>query len=54
MKTLQFISYPIANPQHGGQLRCAALKAALGSAGLETAAISVFDAGYYQDFSTSC
>lgn len=51
MKTLQFISYPITEPQHGGQLRCSALKTALSSAGFETASISIFDAAHYQDFS---
>ena len=53
MKTLHFLSYPITNPQHGGQLRCAALQAALRRAGFETASISVFDIAHYQDFSAS-
>lgn len=51
MKTLQFISYPITNPQHGGQLRCAALKAALRAGGIEAESMSVFDPAYYQEFS---
>lgn len=49
MKTLQFSSYPISVPQHGGQLRVAAMKKSLSDAGIETASIAVFDAAHYRD-----
>lgn len=50
MKTLQFSSYPIVLPQHGGQLRVAAMKNALAAAGFKTSSISVFDGMLYRDF----
>ena len=50
MKTLQLSSYPVALPQHGGQLRVAAMKNALAAAGFETASIAVFDGMFYKDF----
>ena len=50
MKTLQFSSYPIAVPQHGGQLRVAAMKKALSEGGFETASIAAFDVAHYKDF----
>ena len=50
MKALQFSSYPIVLPQHGGQLRVAAMKKALSAAGFETASIAVFDGMFYGDF----
>lgn len=49
MKVLQFSAYPISLPQHGGQLRAAAINRALTDAGIETTCIAAFDETHYPD-----
>lgn len=49
MKVLQFASYPVSSPCHGGQLRVAALNDELRKAGIDARVVSCFDVGLYSD-----
>lgn len=50
MKVLQLQCYPTIKPQHGGQIRNAALKRALVADGIEVQSISIFDSTHYADY----
>lgn len=54
MKVLQFASYPVLEPRHGGQLRVSAIRRTLLNNGSDTAVVSFFDEGLYADRGRYC
>jgi glycosyltransferase involved in cell wall biosynthesis len=52
MKTMHFATYPVDNPEHGGQIRAAAMQGILRKSGHECIHFSVYIAGSYQKSAT--